>query len=95
MQPHPHPSPICPPTRPLWLPQVPKDWQTKSQKKTHRRYRTPEIEDLFARMLEAEEAMGMAQKDTLRRVFEKFDGSRQVGRPVSGAPHLPWVAAAL
>ena len=57
---------------------VPKDWQPKSQKKTHRRYRTPEIEDLFARLVEAEEAMGLAQKDTLRRVFEKFDESRQV-----------------
>jgi DNA mismatch repair protein MSH6 len=50
---------------------VPKDWTSKSQKKTHRRYWTPLIEETFAEMVEAEERMATAQKDTLRRIFEK------------------------
>jgi len=54
---------------------VPRDWSTKSQKKTHRRYRTPVVENLLARLTEAESNLAAAQKDTLRRVFEKFDDS--------------------
>ena len=57
---------------------VPRDWSTKSQKKTHRRYRTAEIERLLARLDEAEARVGLAQNDTLRRIFEKFDASRNV-----------------
>lgn len=57
---------------------VPSEWTTKSQKKTHRRYWTPVIEDLFATMQEAEAREKVAQKDTLRRIFEKFDESRDV-----------------
>ena len=50
---------------------VPSEWTTKSQKKTHRRYWTPVIEELLGNMMEAEDREKEAQKDTLRRVFEK------------------------
>lgn len=54
---------------------VPSDWNTKSQKKTHRRYWTPVIEDLFDKLQHAEVRMASAQKDTMRRIFEKFDSN--------------------
>ena len=57
---------------------VPKDWTSKSQKKTHRRYWTREIEHMLGQLVEAEERIAAAQKDTLRRVFEKFDEQRSV-----------------
>ena len=50
---------------------VPSEWTTKSQKKTHRRYWTPTIEIFLANMIEAEDREKEAQKDTLRKVFEK------------------------
>ena len=50
---------------------VPAEWTTKSQKKTHRRYWNSTIEDFLATMMEAEDREKEAQKDTLRRVFEK------------------------
>ena len=34
---------------------VPKQWSSKSQKKTHRRFRTPFVEENLARLVEAEE----------------------------------------
>lgn len=52
---------------------VPKDWTSKSQKKTHRRYWTAFIESNLAALVQAEEKLAYAQKDTMRRVFEKFD----------------------
>lgn len=52
---------------------VPKDWTSKSQKKTHRRYWTSFIESNLAALVQAEEKLAYAQKDTMRRVFEKFD----------------------
>ena len=57
---------------------VPKDWTSKSQKKTHRRYWTREIEQMLGQLVDAEERIATAQKDTLRRVFEKFDEQRNV-----------------
>ena len=57
---------------------VPRSWTSKSQKKTHRRYWTPRIEELLAQLTDAEERLLNAQKDTLRRVFEKFDDSAPV-----------------
>ena len=51
---------------------VPSEWTTKSQKKTHRRYWTPTIEILLGNMIEAEDREKEAQKDTLRKVFEKY-----------------------
>lgn len=50
---------------------VPAEWTTKSQKKTHRRYWNATIEGLLARMMEAEDREKEAQRDTLRKVFEK------------------------
>lgn len=55
--------------------QVPKNWSSKSQKKTHRRYWTPYIEETLARLVESEDRLKEAQMDTMRRVFEKFDQS--------------------
>ena len=49
---------------------VPSEWTTKSQKKTHRRYWTPVIEELLGDMIQAEDREKEAQKDTLRKVFE-------------------------
>lgn len=59
---------------------LPADWMTKSQKKTHRRFHTPVIVDLFEKLQGAENRMLTAQKDTLRRIFEKFDDNQQVWR---------------
>jgi DNA mismatch repair protein MSH6 len=55
--------------------QIPKSWSSKSQKKTHRRYWTPYIEETLARLVESEDRLKEAQMDTMRRVFEKFDHS--------------------
>lgn len=52
---------------------IPSDWTCKSQKKTHRRYYTPRIEQLFKELQEAEGRIAVAQKDTLRSIFERFD----------------------
>jgi DNA mismatch repair protein MSH6 len=57
---------------------VPSDWTSKSQKKTHRRYWSPVIVSKLEQLVAAEEAVGAAQKDTLRRIFEKFDSNRSV-----------------
>ena len=57
---------------------VPADWTTKSQKKTHRRYWTSEIEKLYDQLANAEDRLATAQSDTLRKVFEKFDSSRGI-----------------
>jgi len=59
---------------------LPADWMTKSQKKTHRRFHTPVIQKLFEKLQDAESRMLVAQKDTLRRIFEKFDDNQQVWR---------------
>ena len=55
---------------------VPSDWTTKSQKKTHRRYWSPFIEQKLAELLDAENRIELAQKDALRKIFEKFDEHR-------------------
>lgn len=57
---------------------VPQDWTTKSQKKTHRRYWTPVIENELAALKDAEDRVALAQQDTLRKIFEKFDESRAI-----------------
>lgn len=58
---------------------VPEEWSTKSQKKTHLRYWTPEVEhSLLPQLVKAEERLASAQNDTLRKIFERFDSSREV-----------------
>lgn len=57
---------------------VPSSWTSKSQKKTHRRYWTEEIEQWLKQLMDAEDRLASAQRDTLRRVFEKFDSNRAV-----------------
>jgi DNA mismatch repair protein MSH6 len=59
---------------------VPKEWTSKSQKKTHRRYWTSFIEANLAALVQAEERLAFSQKDTMRRVFEKFDQNQRVWR---------------
>lgn len=54
---------------------LPADWSTKSQKKTHRRYWTPFIEQHLEKLTKAEERKAQAQKDTLRQLFERFDAN--------------------
>jgi DNA mismatch repair ATPase MutS len=57
---------------------VPSEWTAKSQKKTHRRYRTSFIEDKLLELVDAENRVEAAQKDTLRKIFEKFDENRKI-----------------
>jgi DNA mismatch repair protein MSH6 len=57
---------------------VPHNWNSKSQKKTHRRYWTKFIEDKLSELQQQEEVALVAQKDTLRNIFEKFDSSRPI-----------------
>lgn len=59
---------------------VPKDWASKSQKKTHRRYWTSFIENNLSLLTDAEEKLAFSQKDTMRRVFEKFDSNQNIWR---------------
>jgi DNA mismatch repair ATPase MutS len=56
---------------------VPRGWNTKSQKKTHRRYWTAFIESALAELAEAEERAAAAERDTMRSIFEKFDQERE------------------
>jgi DNA mismatch repair protein MSH6 len=69
------------------VPKVPGDWQSKSQKKTHRRYWTTFLNDTVTQLLQAEEQAQAAQQDTLRQLFATFDQYqllwRQVGRTMS------------
>jgi DNA mismatch repair protein MSH6 len=55
---------------------VPGDWTSKSQKKTHRRYWTTTIEQMLQKLIQAEDRVVCAQKDTLRAIFAKFDAKR-------------------
>jgi DNA mismatch repair protein MSH6 len=55
---------------------IPASWISKSQKKTHRRYRTKFLEEKFTELMLYEEKAIIAQKDTLRSIFEKFDDYR-------------------
>lgn len=85
---------------------VPADWSAKSQKKSHRRYWTPFIEEKLAELMDAEDRVEAAQKDTLRKIFEKFDENRHIWSDavvcastldallsmaqVSSSPHYTW-----
>lgn len=57
---------------------IPTNWQSKSQKKTHRRYWTPFIEGKLLDLADAESRLKDAEGDTMRRVFEKFDSYRDI-----------------
>ena len=59
---------------------VPREWTSKSQKKTHRRYWTSEIERKLGNLVKAEQELQDAQEDTLRHIFEKFDSNQNVWR---------------
>ena len=52
---------------------IPDKYTLQSQKKGFKRYWTSEIEEKLAELVEAEERREEALKDTMRRVFHKFD----------------------
>ena len=52
---------------------TPNDYDLRSQRKGYKRYWTKEIEDMLARMIDAEERRDAALKDTMRTIFHSFD----------------------
>jgi hypothetical protein len=50
----------------------------QGQRKGWRRFLTDEITELVAELAEAEERLAEAQRDEMRRLFEKFDQSRDL-----------------
>ena len=54
---------------------VPSSWISKSQKKTHRRYWNSWIQNKLAQLVDAEERLERAQRDTMRCIFERFSSS--------------------
>ena len=57
---------------------VPNEYQLMSSKKGAKRYRTEEIEEMLAQMVDAEDRKDSALKDVMRRIFHSFD-ERLVG----------------
>ena len=57
---------------------VPQSWASKSQKKTHRRYWTPFIQDKLKALMTAEKDLVEAQNDTMRLMFEHFDQRKYI-----------------
>ena len=55
------------------LKHVPNEYQLMSSKKGAKRYRTADIEDMFAELVDAEERKALALKDVMRRIFYSFD----------------------
>lgn len=51
----------------------PKEYELKSRKKGYKRFHTPTIRDLLARLTRAEDRKTEALKDQMRRIFHKFD----------------------
>ena len=54
----------------------PADYEAKSSKKGCRRFHTPRIRTLLEELGEAEAQLAEAQRDEMRRLFEKFDQDR-------------------
>ncbi|KAL3892164.1 hypothetical protein ACJMK2_004398 [Sinanodonta woodiana] len=52
---------------------VPDEYDLTSSKKGWKRYKTAEIEKLFAKMMDAEERKDASLKDVMRRIFHTFD----------------------
>lgn len=52
---------------------VPDDYKLMSSKKGAKRYRTSEIEDMLAQLVDAEERKDVSLKDVMRRIFHSFD----------------------
>ena len=52
---------------------VPDSYEVASQKKGFKRYKTSDIEAMFAELTEAEERKDEAVRDCLRRIFFNFD----------------------
>ncbi|CAI9720918.1 mismatch repair Msh6 [Octopus vulgaris] len=57
---------------------VPNQYELMSSKKGWKRYRTKEIERMFAEMTDAEDRRSAALKDTMRRIFHQFDTDYQM-----------------
>lgn len=67
---------------------LPSDWYSKSKKSTHQRFWTPWIEGKLSELTRAEAEVQLAQKDTLRSIFEMFDHKRHVWSTASTAISL-------
>jgi len=52
---------------------APEEYDLKSQKKGHRRYWTPTIEQLLQQLVDKETQRDDALKDTMRTIFHSFD----------------------
>ncbi|KAJ8321862.1 hypothetical protein KUTeg_000333 [Tegillarca granosa] len=55
------------------LKNVPNEYELHSSKKGWKRYRTKDIENLLAELVDAEDRKDAALKDTIRRIFQCFD----------------------
>ena len=52
---------------------MPRDYNLSSQRKGFKRFKTGVTERLLARLTAAEEKKDAALRDTMRKIFEKFD----------------------
>ncbi|XP_041469199.1 DNA mismatch repair protein Msh6-like [Lytechinus variegatus] len=52
---------------------IPEEYELQSSKKGYKRYWSPTIQKLLAEMMNAEDRRDAALKDSMRRVFHKFD----------------------
>lgn len=59
---------------------VPRDFALSSQRKGFKRFKSAVTERLLARLLAAEEKKDAAMRDTMRKIFEKFDNEWAVLR---------------
>lgn len=56
----------------------PADYESKSQRKGFRRFHTQTIVELVEELTDAEEKLEKLQGDEMRKLFEKFDHSRDI-----------------
>jgi hypothetical protein len=74
----------------------PAEYSVKSKKKGYLRFYSPNITQLLERLAQADEQLVEAQRDEMRRLFERFDKSRDTWaaavRPHVQRTHagLPW-----
>ena len=52
---------------------VPSHYEVTGQRKGYKRYITSEVKAMLSELVEAEEKQVLALKDTMRRIFNKFD----------------------
>ena len=52
---------------------VPSHYEVTGQRKGFKRYITTDIKSLLSELMEAEDKQVLALRDTMRRIFNKFD----------------------